>query len=299
MELTLSLDNQNRLYYAGDYISGSLLAINKIRINSSFKVLIKVIGYYTFSNSKINPPKAKQVQFYKKGIAISNDFSSMGANNTYRFKFPLNSDSCGENYANLYESYRGASVSVNYDIYAETTIEGKQYYSKKEKILVMVPGQGINSKFGRKRVSYQFSLNPDKIELKNVEPNLMPKFQVECFLENINCCIDKPFNGFCNIKECSTQIKSIELQFIRNEQVLHPEFKGLSEVSEIQNLQIGDGDVIRDLEIPIFMIFPRHFCCANLDTKDASISFSMNLIIVLVNGVVIMENYPVNLWRGG
>ena len=64
-------------------------------------------------------------------------------------------------------------------------------------------------------------------------------------------------------------------------------------------MQIGDGDVIRDLEIPIFMIFPRHFCCANLDTKDAIISFSMNLIIVLVNGVVIMENYPINLWRGG
>ena len=72
----------------------------------------------------------------------------------------------------------------------------------------------------------------------------------------------------------------------------------MAEVSEIQNLQIGDGDVIRNLEIPVFMTFPRAFCCANLETKDAIISFEMNLIIVLVNGVVIMENYPVNLWRG-
>ena len=47
------------------------------------------------------------------------------------------------------------------------------------------------------------------------------------------------------------------------------------------------------------MIFPRNFSCANLDTKDCSLSFEMNLIIVLVNGVIIMDNYPVNLWRGG
>ena len=63
-------------------------------------------------------------------------------------------------------------------------------------------------------------------------------------------------------------------------------------------MQIGDGDVIRNLEIPVFMIFPRSFCCSNLETKDASISFEMNLMIVLVNGVVISQNFPVNLWRG-
>ena len=165
--------------------------------------------------------------------------------------------------------------------------------------MVLVPGQGINRKFGRKRVSYQFSLNPKNIQTNQLNnQNLMPKFQIDCFLENVNCCIDKPFNGFCNIKECSTQIKSIELQFMRNEKILDKEFQSVGEASEIQNLQIGDGDVIRNLDIPVFMIFPRGFCCANLDTKEVCLSFEMNLTIVLVNGVVISENYPVNLWRG-
>ena len=166
-------------------------------------------------------------------------------------------------------------------------------------MLVLVPGQGINPRFGRKRVNYQFNLNPKKIESNKLEnQSLMPQFEIFGFLENVNCCVDKPFNGFLNIKECSGQIKSIELQFLRNEKILYKDLQGTSEVSEIQNLQIGEGDVIRNLEIPIFMTFPRGFCCANLETKDASISFEMNLIIVLVNGVVIMENYPVNLWRG-
>ena len=87
---------------------------------------------------------------------------------------------------------------------------------------------------------------------------------------------------------------------MRNEKILFKEFEGNSEVSEkkIQNLQIGEGDVIRNIEIPVFMIFPRGFCCSNLDTKDVVLSFELNLTIVLVNGVIIMDNYPIILWRG-
>ena len=300
MDVTLSLDKFNKLYYAGDNIQGSVLIINKSKTTVKFDLIIKVTGYYTLRNSKENPPKLKALVFYKKSYkALIDQYSTIGSNNSYRFKFPLTSDGSDPSYDCLYESYHGVAVSLGYEISAEVVTMGKQYPSNKQKLFVVVPGQGINPKFGRKRVSYQFILNPKKIEsIKLTDQNMMPKFEIDCFLENVNCCIDKPFNGFCNIKECSTEIKSIELQFLRNEKVLNKEFEGISEVSEIQNLQIGDGDVIRNLEIPVFMIFPRAFCCANLETKDAIISFEMNLIIVLVNGVVIMENYPVNLWRG-
>jgi len=33
------------------------------------------------------------------------------------------------------------------------------------------------------------------------------------------------------------------------------------EATEIQNLQVGDGDVVRGLAIPLYMIFPRIFTC--------------------------------------
>ena len=298
MELTLSLDSLNKLYYAGEYVQGNVLAINKSKFDLQFKLQVKIVGYYSLYNTKENPPKKKAVPFYKKSYTIASDnYSSIGANNNTKFKFPLNSDSCEGNFSSIYESYKGAKISVQYEIYAEALSSGKQFISNKKTIIVMVPGQGINPEFGRKRVSYQFTLTPDKIAAVKIDKNAMPNFLIECYLENINCCIDKPFNGFCTIKECSTEIKSIELQFLRNEKILNPEFQTNAETSEIQNLQIGDGDVIRNLEIPVFMIFPRNFCCANLTTKDVELSFEMNLIIVLVNGVIIMENYPVNLWR--
>ena len=300
MELTLSLENMNRIYYAGDIIQGSVLVINKSKQTIKYDLVVKVVGYFTFKNTKINPPRSKPVQFYKKSYTCMTDlYSTIGANNQYKFKFPLNSDSCEPNNSSMYEGYHGVNVSINYEIYVEAIFSGKKYISNRIKILVYVPGQGINPKFGRKRVNYQFNLSPKQIEnVKISDQNLMPQFQIEGYLENINCCIDKPFNGFCNIKNCSTEIKSIELQFLRNEKILAKEYAGIGDVSEIQNLQIGDGDVIRDLEIPLFMTFPRGFCCANLDTKDVHISFEMNIMIVLVNGVVICENFPVNLWRG-
>lgn len=299
MDVTLSLDSINKVYYAGDFIQGSVLIINKTKSTMKFDLFIKVQGYYTFRNTKENPPKVASFPFYKKTFKVlAEQYSTVGSNNSFRFKFPLTSDGCEQNLTSLFEGYHGVSVSLGYDIVALVKSNGKEFESKRTKILILVPGQGINSKFGRKRVNYQFSLNPKKIEsIKLNDQKLMPKFEIDCFLESVNCCVDKPFNGFCNIKECSTQVKSIELQFMRNEKILNKEFEGVSEVSEIQNLQIGDGDVIRNLEIPVFMTFPRGFCCATLENKDVCISFEMNLIIVLINGVVIMENYPVNLWR--
>ena len=165
MDVTLSLDSLNKLYYAGDSIQGSVLIINKSKTTVKFDLIIKVVGYYTFRNTKENPPKLKAVQFYKKSYnALTDQYSTIGANNSFRFKFPLTSDGSDPSYDSLYESYHGVCVSVGYEIYAEVLSMGKPYPSKKQKLIVLVPGQGINSKFGRKRVTYQFNLNPKKIE---------------------------------------------------------------------------------------------------------------------------------------
>ena len=38
--------------------------------------------------------------------------------------------------------------------------------------------------------------------------------------------------------------------------------------TEIQNIQISDGDVCRGMVIPIYMIFPRLFTCPTLATNN-------------------------------
>ena len=119
MELSIGLDSLNKIYYAGESIAGTVLLINKSKSSSKFDLLIKVSGYYTFRNNKVNPPIMKAVQFYKKTYTLLTDsHSPTGGNNSYHFKFPLNSDKCDDpTFASLYETYHGVSVSVGYDIF--------------------------------------------------------------------------------------------------------------------------------------------------------------------------------------
>lgn len=51
--------------------------------------------------------------------------------------------------------------------------------------------------------------------------------------------------------------------------------------TEIQNIQIGDGDVPRDVKIPIYMIFPRLFSCPTLATSNFKIGIRFLVFINL------------------
>jgi len=51
------------------------------------------------------------------------------------------------------------------------------------------------------------------------------------------------------------------------------------EATEVQNLQIADGDVPPNIPIPLHMIFPRVFSCRSLTMQQFQIDFEINLII--------------------
>jgi hypothetical protein len=127
-------------------------------------------------------------------------------------------------------------------------------------------------------VPYDFSISPTSLEKIKISHSKIPKFLISCKVENTNCDINNYFFGYVNIKECDIAIKSIECQLVRNEIVYLSNGDSVTEVSEIQNLQIGDGDVLRGVDIPLYMIFPRFFSCANLSTKIAKV---MILLIYL------------------
>ena len=47
--------------------------------------------------------------------------------------------------------------------------------------------------------------------------------------------------------------------------------------TEIQNIQIGEGDVARNIEIPIRMLFPRTFTCPTLLTTNFKIGMFIHI----------------------
>ena len=56
------------------------------------------------------------------------------------------------------------------------------------------------------------------------------------------------------------------------------------EASEIQNIQIGDGNIFRGLPVPMHMVFPRLFSCPTVISQLFKIEFEVNLIVVFGDG---------------
>ena len=105
-----------------------------------------------------------------------------------------------------------------------------------------------------------------------------------------------PFTGEIVVQESESAVKSIEVQLVRVETVAYAEGQA-REATEIQNVQIADGDVCRDIVIPIFMLFPRLFTCPSIDTLTFKIEFELNLVLLFSDGFLLTENFPLSLYR--
>ena len=64
----------------------------------------------------------------------------------------------------------------------------------------------------------------------------------------------------------------------------------LSLATEIQNIQIGDGDVARKVSIPIWMTFPRTFTCPTLLTTNFKIEFEVSIVLVFDDDRMVSES---------
>jgi hypothetical protein len=144
--------------------------------------------------------------------------------------------------------------------------------------------------------------------------NRIPNFKITGKLTTATCAITRPFTGELIIEEADAIIKSVEVQLVRVETCgcadgfakegthsphtrthAHTLDRTHSEAhvslvvcmslvvscggaaTEIQNIQIAEGDVCRQLVIPIFMIFPRLFTCPSTAARTFKIEFEVPL----------------------
>ena len=294
MDIKINLESFNKTYSIGDSITGNISIKNK-KYESKYDLSLTLIGRNYISNKRTQPPiKVNEIFITKQHKIITNGDLKKGLTLDQHFSFPL----IPEENEKFYESYRGVVLSIYYEINANVKlITNEEFSSEKIRIEIIVPGMGIRENFGCKLVPYYFTLTPKNIEENKLENEKLPDFNIECFINNINCNFNKPFDGYIIIHNCNVEIKSVELQFLRHEEA---EVNGnkINETTEIQNLQIGDGDVNKNVEIPLFMIFPKTFSCASLNTPKFKVNFEINVMVVLVNGIIITDNFPINIWRG-
>ncbi|PKU32738.1 hypothetical protein llap_16956 [Limosa lapponica baueri] len=140
-----------------------------------------------------------------------------------------------------------------------------------------------------------FTITPET--LQNVKERAsLPKFLIRGHLSSTNCVITQPLTGELVVENAEAAVKSIELQLVRVETCGCAEGYA-RDATEIQNIQIADGDVCRGLPIPIYMVFPRLFTCPTLETTNFKVEFEVNIVVLLHDDHLITENFPLKLCR--
>lgn len=195
----------------------------------------------------------------------------------------------------LHESYHGVYINVAYYITA-TCDRGvmKKSLTRNIEFIVEVPE--------KPRIEPEpdpFNITPESLENINASSIAnIPTFTITGRLFRKVCPINLPFTGEVTIAVSEAQVKSIELQLVRVETVKHPDSGNTArEATEIQNIQIGDGDICRNLVVPLYMIFPRLFTCPTMITDTFKVEFEINLIVVFGDGYMVTEGFPVELYR--
>lgn len=194
----------------------------------------------------------------------------------------------------LVESYHGVYASIIYNI-SVTCNRGVMKNSLKRDLEFLVEMTSDN--VPTDPLPVPFNISPSSLE--NVSPQVLatiPNFKINGKLHKSKCPITQPLTGEVVVDESFSPIKSIELQLVRVETVTFGT-RTLKEATEIQNIQIGDGNVCRGLNIPMYMVLPRLFSCPTYSHPNFKIEFEVNLVVVFGDGYMITENFPILIYR--
>ncbi|XP_037759928.2 vacuolar protein sorting-associated protein 26C isoform X1 [Chelonia mydas] len=192
----------------------------------------------------------------------------------------------------LYETYHGVFVNIQYTLRCDMrrSLLAKDLTKTCEFIVHSPPQKG---KLMPSPVD--FTITPET--LQNVKERAsLPKFLIKGHLNSTNCIITQPLTGELVVENAEAAVKSIELQLVRVETCGCAEGYA-RDATEIQNIQIADGDVCRSLSIPIYMVFPRLFTCPTLETTNFKVEFEVNIVVLLHDDHLITENFPLKLCR--
>uniref|UniRef100_A0A3B3I9H6 VPS26 endosomal protein sorting factor C n=1 Tax=Oryzias latipes TaxID=8090 RepID=A0A3B3I9H6_ORYLA len=228
------------------------------------------------------------IQLISSNIEVAKAGKVPGGKTEIPFEFPL----LTKGNKVLYETYHGVFVNIQYSLRCDLkrSLLAKDLSRTCEFI---VHSQPQKSKVVPTPVN--FTITPDTLQ-NTREKSSLPKFLIRGHLDATNCVISQPLTGEVVVENSEVPIKSIELQLVRVETCGCAEGYA-RDATEIQNIQIAEGDVCHGLSIPIYMVFPRLFTCPTLETTNFKVEFEINIVIVLHDDHLITENFPLKLCR--
>uniref|UniRef100_A0A0K8TF21 Vacuolar protein sorting-associated protein 26C n=1 Tax=Lygus hesperus TaxID=30085 RepID=A0A0K8TF21_LYGHE len=280
VNIDIRVKRANKIYYENDVITGVVVITTPQQIKHngialsmegivSLQLSPKNVGIFeAFYNS------VKPVQICYALVDISGPNTIPQGKTEIPFEVPL----VTKPNRMMHETYHGVFINIQYTLKCEL----RRGFMLKDMIKVaefIVEYKPKKQNTDVKPVN--FVITPDSLE-GGVDLGTIPGFRISGTIDSTACNISKPFTGQITIQHSEIPIKSIELQLVRVETCGCAEGYA-KDVTEIQNIQIGEGNVASGIAIPIYMIFPRLFTCPSLATNNFKVGESGTSFTYLIH----------------
>ncbi|XP_076457678.1 vacuolar protein sorting-associated protein 26C-like [Babylonia areolata] len=294
--IDIRLKKVNKVYKEGEVVAGVVVVNSKgecqhqgitLTVDGvvNLQLSAKSVGVFEAFYNSIRP-----IQLLQYPLEVAKPGRLPSGKTEIPFEVPLK-PKAGKT---LYETYHGVFVNIQYTIRAEMkrSLLNKDLQKQCE-FIIEYKSQAQEEKAKPKPVA--FTITPETLAGVKDKQNI-PKFKVKGKLESSCIKVTEPLKGELVLEHCEVPIKSIEIQLVRVETCGCAEGYA-KDATEIQNIQIAEGDVCRNLPVPIYMIFPRLFTCPTLSTNNFKVEFEVNIVIIFHDDHLVTENFPIKLSR--
>ena len=270
MDVEIKLDRHDRVYYPGETVTGVVIVHSasksshagiRLTVDGSVNLQLSArsVGLFEAFYSNIKP-----MELLNYSIQICSPGKVPKGETELPFEFVLKP----KKNTKIYETYHGVYINTQYIIHVELL---RSMLSKNVKKSMEFVVKSKDKDFKTEKV--EFTITPEKLRnVQKANTKHVPQFKVKGHFNSGVCNVEEPFYGEICVEQSDVEIKSIELQFVRVETCLYADTE-VREATEVQNIQLAEGNVCHNLTIPVYMIFPRLFTSVTTISKQFKVEF--------------------------
>ncbi|XP_065851491.1 uncharacterized protein [Euphorbia lathyris] len=280
--IDLKLSRSNRIYRPSEPIQGKIiikspssLSYYGIRLTLTGSVNLQVRGGSAGVIESLYGV-IKPIKIVNKTIEIKP--SGKIGSGTTEIPFSATLKQPGEeNLERFYETFHGTNVSIQY-LATVDIVRGYLHKSLSATVEFIVESdkadlleQPVSPEMAIFYITQDTQRHPLLPELKSGGFRVTGRISTQCSLLD-------PISGELTVERSAVPITSIDIHLLRVESVLLGE-KIVTETSLIQTTQIADGDVCRNMTLPIYVILPRLLTCPTVLAGPFSVEFKVAIVI--------------------
>lgn len=278
----IKLARSNRIYQPSEPLEGKIIVKSASSI-SHYGVRLSVNGSV---NLQVRGGSAgvieslvgvlKPIPIVKKSLEIKQPGKIASGTSEIPFSIVLR-ESGEENLEKFYETFHGSNISIQYLLTVDI-LRGYLHKSLSATVEFIVETdkadileQQISPEMVIFYITQDTQRHPLLPELKSGGFRITGRISTQCSLLD-------PISGELTVEASAVPISSIDIHLLRVESVLLGE-KIITETSLIQTTQIADGDVCRNMTLPIHVILPRLLTCPTILAGPFSMEFKALIVI--------------------